>query len=147
MRTIINFSFSRSNLSNFKNVCEATIKNVFNGTKKATEQACKEIYDESLAQVPKDTFTLAASAYYEVRRRPDIKSYRYEGIIGYGGNGDPINPKRHVHASTYMLPVHEDLTAEHPVGKAKFLEDPVRAYGETHFKRVVTKYIREELEG
>jgi hypothetical protein len=29
--------------------------------------------------------------------------------------------------TNYAAAVHEDLTAAHPVGKAKFLEDPVKA--------------------
>ena len=140
------FTFSKKEVSQFGDRCEASIRNVFRGTKKATEAACQEILDNSMAEVPKDTHTLLMSAFYEVSRRR-IKVWAYEAIIGYGGNGDPINPRTGQPASTYMVDVHEDLTARHPVGKAKFLEDPVREYANNNFKRTVFKYASESLAG
>ena len=140
------FTFSKKEVSQFGDRCEASIRNVFRGTKKATEAACQEILDNSMAEVPKDTHTLLMSAFYEVSRRR-IKVWAYEAILGYGGNGDPINPRTGQPASTYMVGVHEDLTAIHPVGKAKFLEDPVREYANNNFKRTVFKYASESLAG
>lgn len=140
------FTFSKKEVSQFGDRCEASIRNVFRGTKKATEAACQEILDNSMAEVPKDTHTLLMSAFYEVSRRR-IKVWAYEAILGYGGNGDPINPRTGQPASTYMVDVHEDLTARHPVGKAKFLEDPVREYANNNFKRTVFKYASESLAG
>ena len=140
------FTFSKKEVSQFGDRCEASIRNVFRGTKKATEAACQEILDNSMAEVPKDTHTLLMSAFYEVSRRR-IKVWAYEAILGYGGNGDPINPRTGQPASTYMVDVHEDLTARHPVGKAKFLEDPVREYATNNFKRTVFKYASESLAG
>ena len=140
------FTFSKKEVSQFGDRCEASIRNVFRGTKKATEVACQEILSNSMAEVPKDTHTLLMSAFYEVSRRR-IKVWAYEAILGYGGNGDPINPRTGQPASTYMVDVHEDLTARHPVGKAKFLEDPVREYANNNFKRTVFKYASESLAG
>lgn len=140
------FTFSKKEVSKFGDRCEASIRNVFRGTKKATEAACQEILSNSMAEVPKDTHTLLMSAFYEVSRRR-IKVWAYEAILGYGGNGDPINPRTGQPASTYMVDVHEDLTARHPVGKAKFLEDPVREYANNNFKRTVFKYASESLAG
>lgn len=140
------FTFSKKEVSQFGDRCEASIRNVFRGTKKATEAACQEILSNSMAEVPKDTHTLLMSAFYEVSRRR-IKVWAYEAILGYGGNGDPINPRTGQPASTYMVDVHEDLTARHPVGKAKFLEDPVREYANNNFKRTVFKYASESLAG
>ena len=140
------FTFSKKEVSQFGDRCEASIRNVFRGTKKATEAACQEILDNSMAEVPKDTHTLLMSAFYEVSRRR-IKVWAYEAILGYGGNGDLINPRTGQPASTYMVDVHEDLTARHPVGKAKFLEDPVREYANNNFKRTVFKYASESLAG
>lgn len=139
------FSFNTSSLDQFKYNCEAAIRNVYKGTKKGTEQACKEILANSLLQVPADTSTLKSSAYYEVAKRTDIASSSFEAVLGYGGNGDPINPKTGQHASKYMLVVHEDLSAFHPIGKAKFLEDPVRDYAKSNFKRVIFVNVREAL--
>ena len=147
MRGTIDFSFNKRELQQFDATCQIAIRNVFRGTKKATIAACKEILAESMTQVPKGTYTLLMSAYYEVARRTDtaVTTWAYEAIIGYGGNGDPINPKTGRPASSYMLAVHEDLTASHLEGKAKFLEDPVRDYAARNFKRTVFKYAQESL--
>lgn len=147
MRGTIDFKFPKNELQKFEATCQIAIRNVFRGTKKATTAACQEILGNSMAQVPKETYTLLMSAYYEVSRRQDtaLTTWAYEAIIGYGGNGDPINPKTGRPASSYMLAVHEDLTAHHPTGKAKFLEDPVREYAANNFKRTVFKYAQESL--
>lgn len=141
------FNLSKSDLAAFNARCDATIRNVGRGTKKATIAACEEILANSLGQVPRETNTLAASAYYNVYRRLDTAStyWAYEAEIGYGGNGDPLNPVTGKPASSYMLAVHEDLGALHLTGKAKFLEDPVREYAANNFKRTVFKYAQESL--
>lgn len=147
MRATIDFKFPKSELQKFDATCQIAIRNVLKGTKKATTAAAQEILSESMAQVPKETYTLLMSAYYEVSRRSDtaLSAWAYEAIIGYGGNGDPINPKTGMPASSYMLVVHEDLSATHDNGKAKFLEDPVREYAANNFKRTVFKYAKESL--
>lgn len=147
MRAMIDFQFPKSELQKFDAACQIAIQNVFRGTKKATIAAAQEILDESMEQVPKGTYTLLMSAYYEVSRRSDtaLSTWAYEAIIGYGGNGDPINPKTGRSASSYMLAVHEDLSATHINGKAKFLEDPMREYAANNFKRTVFKYAQESL--
>jgi hypothetical protein len=147
MRATIDFQFPKSELQKFDATCQIAIQNVFKGTKKATTAAAQEILGESMAQVPKETYTLLMSAYYEVSRRSDtaLSAWAYEAIIGYGGNGDPINPKTGRSASSYMLAVHEDLSATHVNGKAKFLEDPVREYAANNFQRTVFKYAQESL--
>ena len=136
-------------IEGFDKSCEATILNVFRGTKSATEQACREVLEASLAQVPRDTNALASTAFYEVNRRSDVKGYVYEGTVGYAGAGrrDAINPKSGKAASSYALKVHEDLSVYHPVGKAKFLEDPLRAYAEAHFTRVAESYWYRAIDG
>lgn len=147
MRATIDFQFPKSELQKFDATCQIAIRNVFRGTKKATIAACEEILAKSMEQVPKETYTLLMSAYYEVARRSDtaLTTWAYEAIIGYGGNGDPINPKTGRPASSYMLAVHEDMIAMHFNGKAKFLEDPVREYAANNFKRTVFKYAQESL--
>lgn len=119
---------------------QASIARVARGTKKATIAACEEILHESLQEVPEDTKTLSRSAFYEIHGR-----YRnFEATLGYGGNGDPKNPRTGQRASRYAVIVHEDLEAKHLKGKAKFLEDPVRRY-QNKFLPGVAKFIREEL--
>ena len=149
MRGFAEFTFSRQELNTFAARCEFAIRNIDRGTKKATIAAAEEIMDESKRQVPKLTKTLLSSAFYEVTRRTDTAAttWAYEALLGYGGNGDPINPVTGKPASYYMVAVHEDLDAFHPIGKAKFLEDPVREYADKNFKRTVFKYAKESLAG
>lgn len=139
----IDFYISPATRDMFASSCEAVIRNVDRATKAGTTQACQEILEESLRQVPRDTGTLASTAFYDVQRRRSTKNYTYEGVVGYAGQAgagmshDRVNPKSGAAASKYATKVHEDLSAMHPNGgKAKFLEDPVRAYGATRFKRV-----------
>lgn len=149
MRGFAEFTFDKKELDNFEARCEFAIRNVGRGTKSATEAAAREIMQESMDQVPKLTLTLLASAFYEVKRRADtsVNTWAYEAILGYGGNGDPINPITGRPASSYMVAVHENMDVKHPIGKAKFLEDPVREYASNKFKRTVFKYARESLAG
>ena len=146
MRGFAEFTFNRSDLQAFEARCAVAIRNVERGTKKATTEAAETILSESKLQVPLETSTLLRSAYYEVKRRTDTSknTWAYEAEIGYGGNGDPINPVTGMPASSYMVAVHEDLEAEHPTGKAKFLEDPVRDYS-GRFERTIFKHARESL--
>lgn len=149
MKGFASFEFEKGELSSFEARCNIAIRNVGRGTKKATEAACQEIIRNSMEQVPKLTKTLLASAFYEVSRRTDTaaSTWSYEAILGYGGNGDPINPSTGRPASSYMVAVHEDLDAIHLNGKAKFLEDPVREYANKNFTRTVFKYVKESLAG
>lgn len=136
------FNLSSKSLREFEGSCNVAISKVGNGSRKALVQACNDILDESLKQVPVDTSTLMLSAFWEVNGHYKTG---WDAIVGYGGNGDPVNPKTGKPASSYMLAVHEDLNAHHPMGKAKFLEDPVRAYAKENFPRTVFKYAQESL--
>jgi len=149
----VDFYISAPQLDAFAASCEAVIRNVGRATKAGTELACKEILEESLKQVPRDTGTLASTAFYDVQRRLATRNYTYEGTVGYAGmvgagaSHDKLNPKSRVNASSYAVQVHEDLTAEHPNGgKAKFLEDPVREYGNRHFSRVAEEHWKWAIE-
>lgn len=145
MKAYTNFSFQKGNLKRFVSKCEATIHNVGRGTKQATITACQDILRESLAEVPRSTHTLASTAFFEVRRRTDVgpKTYAYEGIVGYGRT-NKINPKTRMPVRGYMVSVHERLDIQHPIGKAKFLEDPVRRYG-SRFPRTVYENLKDHL--
>lgn len=140
MRGTFHFDFSTAD--NFGNRCSVALSKLGNGSRKALIAACDEILDESMEQVPVDTFTLMYSAYYEITGYWKTGWY---AEIGYGGNGDPVNPKTGKPASAYAMDVHEDLTANHAIGKAKFLEDPVREYARQKFPRTVFKYARSSL--
>jgi len=129
------------NYSKFHKKCEATISKVARSTYTATEEACEDIMEESLRQVPKDTGALASSAFYDIRKAED---YGYEATLGYGGS--VINPKTGIPVMDYAVIVHEDLEAFHPIGKAKFLEDPIRDYAAEKFPRTVIKHVKPTLE-
>lgn len=144
MRAAFNFSFDKTSLNNFDRQCNVAISKLGNGSRKALVAACEEILDESMAQVPIDTSTLMLSAFWEIS---GYYKTGWDATVGYGGNGDPVNPKTGKPASSYMLAVHEDLGAYHPIGKAKFLEDPVRAYAKERFLRTVFRYAQESLAG
>jgi hypothetical protein len=147
MKGFAYFEFNKADLKRFTASCEATIRNVGRGTKQATIDAARAILNKSLEQVPRDTETLASSAFFSVNRRMDTAetTWAYEAIIGYGGNGDPINPDTGRHASEYMVAVHERLDVRHPVGKAKFLEDPMREFGAEILSNEFSKNIRNAL--
>lgn len=140
----LSFDIRRTDLNNFAANCQAMINRVGNGSRKALVEACNIISEDSLGQVPRDTDTLANSQFWEVKGNYKIG---WEAVIGYGGNGDPINPKTGKKASSYMLKVHEDLTAFHFIGKAKFLEDPVRSYTLAKHPRTIIKYVSDAIEG
>jgi hypothetical protein len=149
----INFYISGSEQGKFVQSCEAVLTNICTATLKGTTQACQEILAESQKQVPRDTETLASTGFYEVQRRMATKRYTYEGIVGYAGavgagaSHDKLNPKSGVMVSEYATRVHEDLTAWHlNGGNAKFLENPVRAYGQSRFKRVAETNWRYAIE-
>lgn len=80
------------------------------------------IMSESAVEVPRDSETLANSGYIE---GPTHKEGSVKVSLGYGGTNDQVNPKTGKRASDYMVAVHERIDAKHPIGKAKFLEDPV----------------------
>ena len=128
-------------MKDFERYLQASLVKVERGTKKATIAACEDIKQRTLKQVPRDTETLAQTFFYEVEGR-----YRnFTATIGYGGPKDRPNPRTGQMASEYMLQVHEDLEAKHPIGKAKFLEDPLREY-QMEFAGKSAVIIRNELE-
>lgn len=149
----LDFYMSPNEQHKFASSMEVVLRNVDRATKAATEQACTEILEESLRQVPRDTGTLASTAFYDVSRRMATKNYTYEGVVGYAGmagvgsSHDRLNPKSGSMASRYAFRVHEDLSALHPKGgKAKFLEDPVRQFASDRFKRVAETHWRYAIE-
>lgn len=109
--------------SKFQNKVTNLLTAVAQGSSGVTKEFTEALYSATLTEVPKDTNTLSSSAYREVEQG----FLRTHGVVGYGGNGDPMNPKSRRHASEYMVVIHEDLSMNHPNGgKAKYLENPAR---------------------
>lgn len=116
---------------------QVSLARVERGTKKATTAACEELKKATLAEVPRGTGNLASSFYYDIHGK-----YRgFSATLGYGRGGGVVNGKR---AADYMVAVHENLQAHHANGKAKFLEDPLRAY-ESKFREQLRTGVRSEL--
>lgn len=130
------------NTANFERGIEALISKVLTGAKKATIAACEEIIQDSLNEVPRYTETLAMSASYRIHG----STKNFTATIGYGSDMDPMNPRTGLYASQYAVKVHEDLSATHTTGKAKFLEDPIRRY-QGKFKNKAGSIIRSEIGG
>lgn len=59
----------------------------------------QSVLERSLELVPRATDTLASSGYYEVASTSEDVIID----VGYGGNGDPINPHSHTRASEYEI--------------------------------------------
>lgn len=135
----VTMDLSGKQLNEFYANCEAMVSKVGNGSRKALVEACNIISDDSLGQVPRETNTLALSQFWEITGNYKVG---WKAIIGYGGNGDPVNPKTGKRASSYMLAVHEDLTALHIQGNAKFLENPIRAFAAQRFPRTVINNVQ-----
>ena len=142
MKGLLTFEFDKKSLRQFDASLNVALSKLGNGSRKALVAACEEILEASLAQVPRSTETLASSAFFDIT---GSYSTGWTATVGYGGNSDPINPVTGKPASSYMLAVHEDLNANHPIGKAKYLEDPVREYANRNFPRTVFKYAKQSL--
>ena len=142
MRGKFDFSVDTTSVQRFSANCDAIMTKVGNGSRKALQSALEDILEESLKQVPIETGTLMDSASYEITGHYKTG---WEGKIGYGMNIDAVNPNSGKPASSYAVAVHEDLSAKHPIGKAKFLEDPVRDYAKSHYPRAVFEYVKDSL--
>lgn len=91
----------------------------------------QEIMADSALEVPRDTNALANSQY--------ISEDGNEIVFGYGGESAQINPKTGASTDDYAAIVHEDMHANHPVGKAKFLEDPINRHRANFENKIISK--------
>jgi len=78
---------------------------------------------ESKKEVPVDTGALRDSGFVD---EPKISGGDISVRLGYGGVATKVNEKTGEITTTYAVIVHEDMKAHHVVGKAKFLEDPIK---------------------
>jgi hypothetical protein len=115
-------SFSKRSIRAFGEKLQQTLVSMVDGGASALKEHAEEVMAMSQEQVPVDTGALRDSAFIDepVRKRGDV-SIR----MGYGGDASNMNPKTYRLVSDYVVPVHERLDVVHPVGKAKFLEDPL----------------------
>jgi hypothetical protein len=78
---------------------------------------------ESKKECPVDTGALRSSGHVEA---PIISGEKISVKLGYGGIATKINPKSGLPTTSYAIKVHEELGVHHKVGKAKYLEDPIK---------------------
>ena len=105
---------------------EANIRRIINenwdDAKKALRQEGNIILNDSVKQTPVEFGDLRRSGTVE-----EVKETKtvYEIAIGFN--------------TTYAAAVHENLNAHHPVGKAKYLEDPLMARAPNISKNVAKR--------
>lgn len=90
---------------------------------KALTNEAERIMGEAKDLCPVDTGTLKASGHVQ---EPELIGERVSVTMGFGGA-----------ASDYAIIVHEDLSAYHPVGQAKFLEQPLMEAAGSMESRIV----------
>jgi hypothetical protein len=113
----IDFQVDQGSIKDLKATMERAGMLLIKRSKEAVREEVSQIMEESEAQVPVETGTLQASAFIEEDENGNL-------TFGYG-RADAINPKTGENAAEYMMVVHERLDTFHPVGKAKFFEDPL----------------------
>lgn len=129
------------NTLGFEDGVRASISKVGSGSRKALVEALETISEWSLEQVPVQTGALMNSEYWTISG--DYKN-GWSGEIGYASH-DEVNPLSGRYVSEYAVHVHENVKAVHPIGKPKFLEDPIRAYAMMRFPRTIIKHVNEAL--
>lgn len=112
---------------------ERTIVRVRREAKKYVLAEAEDIMKESRGEVPVDTGALLNSAYIEQQGNGDV-------VFGYGKQNAQVNSKTGKSTEDYMMAVHERLDVRHPVGKAKFLEDPVNRHAAVMAKKMADKW-------
>lgn len=128
----VTFSTSKKHSSKLSQEFNRINKRLPWGLRKVAMDEVRSIMEESLSEVPRGTGALAASAFINQDRKGNI-------TFGYGGANTQINPVTGESTDEYMMSVHERLDARHPIGKAKFLEDPVNRHKATLEKDLANK--------
>lgn len=111
-----NLSINISGFEKLEANLKAYMQDIPDATMDQLHEVASHIMINSQDEVPIDTKALIKSGFI-VEEGNSI-------IAGYGGPNTKINPKTGILTEEYALKVHEDLSVNHPVGKAKFLEDP-----------------------
>ena len=111
-----NLSINISGFEKLEANLKAYMQDIPDATMDQLHEVASHIMINSQDEVPIDTKALIKSGFI-VEEGNSI-------IAGYGGPNAKINPKTGILTEEYALKVHEDLSVNHPVGKAKFLEDP-----------------------
>ncbi len=102
----------------------------------ALDAVGREIIDSTTPLVPVEYGSLRDSGKYEVQetnRGPRLE-------VGYGGKTQTPSPNtKGTDEVDYAVYVHEDLSLNHNVGQAKFLEEGVQ---QTDIEGIIAKHVR-----
>lgn len=109
-----NFSIEVLEIPDFGRALDMLKSDVTKALESALYVEGERMMTTSKLECPVDTGTLRSSGHV-APPHTDIMGHTVTVSLGYGGA-----------AADYALRVHEDLNMHHTVGKAKFLEDPVR---------------------
>lgn len=90
---------------------------------RALKEEAETTMTMSKLECPVDTGALRSSGFVE---KPKQNGNDMSIKLGYGGVATKINPKSHQATTSYAIKVHEQVNTPHKVGKAKFLEDPIK---------------------
>lgn len=104
---------------------KAKLKETVKAIAAATYMEGEETITEGKKQTPVDEGPLRASGHVQL---PKVSARTIEVELGFGGPAGAGNQGGDSNDEDvgYAVYVHEDMTANHTVGKAKFLEDPVK---------------------
>ncbi len=111
-----------------------TEREVADALGKALYHEASGIIAQSQPLVPVETGALRASPFV---KDPERDGTVIEVAFGYGGPAAKINPKTGESTDAYAIFVHENLEAHHPVGQAKYLEQPFDAAKSGQAGRIV----------
>lgn len=112
-------------------------------TKAALYQEAEELMTAAKRLTPVDEGNLRASGHVQL---PVESATGVSVTLGFGGPAGAGNVGGEANTADvgYAVYVHEDLTARHPVGQAKYLEQPLTERREDFSERLAAK-IRHEL--
>lgn len=105
-------------------------------------KAGNAIYKESQLLVPVDTKALKRSGYHRTTTKQGSSTVK----VGYSdAKSTRYNPKTGKATSEYATVVHEDTTANHPLGSARFLALAVDRWVSTEGLNGLSKQLIEDL--
>ena len=100
-------------------------KEIIENAKKGMNKAAGQIMAESVEDTPVDTGDLRKRAYISKAEEDGLNII---ANVGYE------QPEANYKNNGYAVHVHEILENNHPIGKAKFLEDVVKGSGDMYLK-------------
>ncbi len=111
-------------VARFEQQLKMVFKEILEGAASALFIEAEEVMTEAKIETPVDEGPLRASGHVQL---PIVQPTVVDVELGFGGPAGAGNQGETNDKDVgYAVYVHENLTAKHPVGKAKFLEDPIK---------------------